>query len=179
MKKIIITICSALLFWACEKKIIREVGRVDIAIEGNKWEWAIEKNAYYEDTPNSKTAIVFLGFNEYKELREHLAFQNIELDTNRDTIFLNYIDGRSINFPEIPTASFSTFTSDGDVHSELFFTSSNEAHKNWLLLDKIKRNRLEGTFHIHLARPEGTSIHGRKYPDTLQIEGAFLVKQDD
>ena len=77
--------------------------------------------------------------------------------------------------PNIPTAGFGTYTSDGDVILGNF--NIIEEGKNWLILHKVKRNVVKGEFKVNLGRIDDYETDLFRYPDTITMEGSFVAER--
>ena len=175
--KIYIIIIYALLISCSKEEIVNNGGETNAIINGTDWEWP-NGGTFYQITDNEGRLFFSLcKSNEFEEQREKINFNHIDSKISNDTIFFEPIKFRNYRTtPDKPVASFINLGSDGDTLGAIYEVLESNEYPSWLLLDKISRKKIKGTFQLYLIESEDSFAAGSKpRADTLLITGGEFI----
>jgi hypothetical protein len=176
MKKLILVIAVTSFFLSCRKKEVIDLSQYKASayLLGAPWQ---ASRVEFSVEANNTLWFGISKFNELNELRQQISLQN--LTVSKDTIFLKTWK-KSTNWvtdPITPTASFSTFLSDGHVLGYGYDFLEDKNFKSWVVLKKVSEEEISGTYQVAFVLKESFTSVKNVLPDSLYFtKGEFFAR---
>ena len=177
MKVLFFIISISILFTTCKKKeeIDFSQYKASAFLLGTAWQ---ASKVEFDLEVNNTLGFGISKSNENNELRHQISLQN--LTVSKDTIFLKYWNPGPnwVTAPIVPTASFATFLSHGDVLGESYHLLEDKNFKSWVILNQVSEDEISGKFQIAFVMDFRTSPLRNPLPDSIYFtEGSFFARR--
>lgn len=177
MRKLTITLLSPLLIFSSCNSYVVDIKTAEASPSFDQSIWEFNDASFSYDS-NDLLFIKFYHENSNSDIVEMVTFKNIEPHKG-DTIYLKYLKEGSGLSSGTPTAYFRTL-SGYDAVGDTYVLDSSYYNDNYILLDCVIKNKIQGKFKTHFTYSDSSSLS--KFvdyiPDSFLLDkGAFYAKK--